>query len=117
MVSLRHACPMPGRAFGRVRTTLILPYAVNLTLFQEINPAELCHALDNFISSEVSFPYSDEKGRDPMEIDRIACSQALAKAIAYRQVNKEAEAQEWGRRLIRLLELADILKNDGGETC
>jgi hypothetical protein len=45
-----------------------------------------------------------------MEIDRSACSQALAKAIAYRQVNKQIEAEEWGRRLIELLELADILK-------
>ena len=44
-------------------------------------------------------------------IDRSEVSRALAKAIAYKQCGKESEAQEWARKLIRLLELAEILKN------
>ena len=43
-------------------------------------------------------------------IDRRATAQALAKATAYKQAGKEAEATQWARRLIRLLEMADILK-------
>lgn len=42
-------------------------------------------------------------------IDRSAVSRALAKAIAYKNCNKQAEAEEWARELIRLLELAEIL--------
>lgn len=43
-------------------------------------------------------------------LDRSAISRALAKAIAYKACgNREAEAREWARELIRLLELADIL--------
>ena len=45
-----------------------------------------------------------------MSIDRSAVAQALAKAIAYKQCGKEAEAADWARKLVRLLELADILK-------
>ena len=44
-------------------------------------------------------------------IDRSEVARALAKAIAYKQCGKEKEAQEWARRLIKLLELAEILKN------
>ena len=43
-------------------------------------------------------------------VDRSEVNQALAKAIAYKQVGKEAEAQEWARKLIRQLELAEILR-------
>ncbi len=43
-------------------------------------------------------------------MDRTACSQALAKAIAYKNCGKDAEAAEWARLLVRLLECADILK-------
>jgi hypothetical protein len=43
-------------------------------------------------------------------IDRSRVSQALAKAIAYKNCNKDKEAQEWARELIRLLEMAEILK-------
>jgi hypothetical protein len=43
-------------------------------------------------------------------IDRSKVSQALAKAIAYKNCNKDREAQEWARELIRLLEMAEILK-------
>ena len=45
-----------------------------------------------------------------MPIDRSAVSQALAKAIAYKQCGKDHDAAEWARKLIRLLELSNILK-------
>ena len=47
-----------------------------------------------------------------MSIDRSAINRALAKSIAYKACGKEQEAREWARELIRLLELADILKED-----
>ena len=43
-------------------------------------------------------------------LNRSEVNQALAKAIAYKQCGKAAEAQEWARKLIRLLELAEILR-------
>ena len=43
-------------------------------------------------------------------IDRSEVSRAVAKAIAYKQCGKQAEAEAWARKLIRLLEVADILK-------
>lgn len=42
-------------------------------------------------------------------IDRSAAAQAMAKAIAYKQCGKDAAANEWARRLVELLECADIL--------
>lgn len=42
-------------------------------------------------------------------MDRSKISQALAKAIAYKQCGKEQEARNWARELVRLLELAEIL--------
>jgi hypothetical protein len=42
-------------------------------------------------------------------IDRSAVSQALAKAIAYKNCGKSREAEAWARRLVELLELANIL--------
>ena len=42
-------------------------------------------------------------------IDRSEVSRALAKAIAYKQCGKQAEAEEWARELVRLLECAAIL--------
>ena len=44
-------------------------------------------------------------------IDRSKVSQALAKAIAYKQCGKDRDAQDWARQLIRLLEMAEILKD------
>ena len=44
-------------------------------------------------------------------IDRSEVSRALAKAIAYKNCKKDKEAEEWGRELIRLLEMANILKD------
>ena len=43
-------------------------------------------------------------------IDRTEVNRALAKAIAYQQCGKPSEARAWGRELVRLLEMADILK-------
>ncbi len=43
-------------------------------------------------------------------IDRSEVSRALAKAIAYKMVGKDREAQEWAAKLVRLLECAEILK-------
>lgn len=45
-----------------------------------------------------------------MMIDRSAASQALAKAIAYKNCGKDKEAEQWAIRLIELLECAEILK-------
>jgi hypothetical protein len=45
-----------------------------------------------------------------MSIDRRAANQALAKAIAHKQCGKDAEAKEWARKLVQLLEMAEILK-------
>jgi hypothetical protein len=45
-----------------------------------------------------------------MNIDRRAVNQALAKAIAYKQCGKDVEAKEWARKLVQLLEMAEILK-------
>jgi hypothetical protein len=42
-----------------------------------------------------------------MAIDRKAAAQALA--IAYKQCGKDREAAEWARKLVRILECAEIL--------
>ncbi len=46
-----------------------------------------------------------------MSIDRSEVSRALAKAIAYKNCGKDREAEDWARRLVKLLECAAILKN------
>jgi len=46
-----------------------------------------------------------------MAIDRADVSRALAKAIAYKQCGKQAEAEAWAATLVRLLECANILRN------
>jgi hypothetical protein len=43
-------------------------------------------------------------------MNRSEIARALAKAIAYKQCGKDKEAEQWARRLIELLECADILK-------
>lgn len=45
-----------------------------------------------------------------MTIDRSAVARATAKAIALKAVGKDAEALDWARELVRLLECADILR-------
>lgn len=42
-------------------------------------------------------------------LDRSEISQALAKAIAYKQCGKHASSELWAARLLGLLECADIL--------
>lgn len=42
-------------------------------------------------------------------MDRSLINKALAKALAYKQCGKDAEAEEWARELVRLLELSHIL--------
>jgi Flp pilus assembly protein TadD len=43
-------------------------------------------------------------------IDRTEASRAMAKAIAYAQCGKQADAEEWARRLVEILKCAEILK-------
>ncbi len=46
-----------------------------------------------------------------MEIDRSEVSRSLAKAIAFKQCGKQAEAAQWARKLVEQLELAEILRD------
>lgn len=48
-------------------------------------------------------------GGTPMEIDRSKLSKCLAKAIAYQQVDNTEAAEQWARKLIVELNLANIL--------
>lgn len=45
-----------------------------------------------------------------MNIDRAEVNRSLAKAIAYKNCGKDAEAAEWARKLVEQLECAEILK-------
>ena len=45
-----------------------------------------------------------------MDIDRSAVSKCLAKAIAYQQVGKTEQAEDWAKKLIAELQLVGILK-------
>jgi hypothetical protein len=45
-----------------------------------------------------------------MTLDRSEISRALAKAIAYKQCGKDADAAAWARKLIELLECSNILR-------
>jgi hypothetical protein len=47
-----------------------------------------------------------------MEIDRSELARCLAKAIAYQQVDKAEQAEQWARQLIRELQLANILRDE-----
>lgn len=44
-----------------------------------------------------------------MALDRSEIARALAKAIAYKQCGKNADAAQWARELVKLLECAEIL--------
>ena len=44
------------------------------------------------------------------QIDRSEVNRALAKAIAFKQCGKDAEAAHWARELIRQLQLSEILR-------
>jgi hypothetical protein len=45
-------------------------------------------------------------------IDRSEVNRALAKAIAYKQCSKQHDAEQWARRLVEMLECADILTSN-----
>ena len=46
----------------------------------------------------------------PECVDRSEVSRSLAKAIAYQNCGKTEQAEEWARRLVEQLKLAQILK-------
>jgi len=48
-----------------------------------------------------------------MTIDRSAVARSLAKAIAFKQCGKDAEANAWARQLVEQLECSDILAVEG----
>jgi hypothetical protein len=45
-----------------------------------------------------------------MNIDRTEAARALSKAIAYKACGKQQQAAQWARRLVELLECAEILQ-------
>jgi hypothetical protein len=44
------------------------------------------------------------------DIDRSEVSRSLAKAIAYAQCGKQADAEAWARKLVHQLQCAQILR-------
>lgn len=50
-----------------------------------------------------------------MAINRSEAARALAKAIAFKAVGKQKEAEQWAARLVYLLGCAGILKNGGAD--
>ena len=44
------------------------------------------------------------------QLDRVNINRALAKAIAYKQCGKDAEARQWAIQLMRELQQRDILR-------
>jgi hypothetical protein len=48
-------------------------------------------------------------------LNRSEINQALSKAIAYKNCGKQEEAEMWARKLINLLECADILISEDGQ--
>ena len=47
-----------------------------------------------------------------MTIDRSETARCLAKAIAYKAVGNDAQAEAWARKLVEALECADILREE-----
>lgn len=45
-----------------------------------------------------------------MQVDRSEVSRSLAKAIAFKQCGKQAEAEQWARKLVEQLQCANILR-------
>ena len=43
-------------------------------------------------------------------IDRSTLARCLAKAVAYKNCGKDAEAEQWARELVIALECEDILR-------
>ena len=46
-----------------------------------------------------------------VQIDRTEVNRCLAKSIAYEQVGKTEQAEDWARKLMEHLQLAGILKS------
>ncbi len=49
---------------------------------------------------------------DMADIDRSEASRTLAKAIAFKSCGKDIEANEWARKLVRILGAAEILRGE-----
>lgn len=49
------------------------------------------------------------------KLDRSNINRALAKAIAYKECGKDAEARQWAVQLLRELQQKDILRADLGQ--
>lgn len=47
-----------------------------------------------------------------MTIDRSEVARALAKAIAFKACGKDADARQWARELVRLLQCSEILSRE-----
>ena len=45
-------------------------------------------------------------------MDRTEINRALAKAIAYKNCGKQELAEQWARKLVELLECAEILSSE-----
>ena len=45
------------------------------------------------------------------QLDRVAISRALAKALAYHECGKTADAQAWAVTLVQLLQQQEILRD------
>jgi|HubBroStandDraft_2_1064218.scaffolds.fasta_scaffold00002_55 hypothetical protein len=54
---------------------------------------------------------SSDSLKHTIMLDRKEIATALAKAIAYKMCGKHNEANDWARKLILLLQCADILKS------
>ncbi len=58
--------------------------------------------------SSANSPTGQREGREM--IDRSEVARALAKAIAYKNCGKDKDAEAWARKLVELLECAEILR-------
>lgn len=47
-----------------------------------------------------------------VDINRVEANRALAKAIAFKACGKPLEANEWARKLVRILGAAEILRGE-----
>jgi hypothetical protein len=71
---------------------------------------------DKYVSSAVYCKIAEDRTKmsqvNTVGIDRSEVSRALAKAIAYKQCGKDADAEAWARRLVELLQCSEILKEE-----
>jgi hypothetical protein len=54
--------------------------------------------------------YTAARASSMIDRSESEAARAMAKAIAYKQCGKQAEAEQWARKLVRLLACADILR-------